>query len=365
MESMNKQIKDIHDYIINLIAEEKLRPGERVPSGEELAATFKTGRMNGHRAVKELENEGIVKRSRGLGTFVSQAVSPAAIQQFLNPSEKYIHLLYSFRNDLIIHWNDRTVSILESELRRKGFIVIHKEYPDIDTESMIEFIKSLNNAGSCGLILFPEYAGKLDEMLSHPEILMLYKSDIYVYNTGHLIMPEMPLNCIALSPYNDGFMVGRILKRSGHRNIYFLSSRSLEPKWALDRYHGIVLGLSGEKERPGVKLSSQIAEMADIIKKSSDHICVVTASDRDAVALLDMTAKEAVKCPERFELISFDNNPNFRAYNITTAAPPVEKVGTILGKMISGNHFQIDDGDTIKMTLRSGFIERQTFRIRY
>jgi hypothetical protein len=48
-----------------------------------------------------------------------------------------------------------------------------------------------------------------------------------------------------------------------------------------------------------------------------------------------------------------------------TAAPPVEKVGTILGKMISGNHFQIDDGDTIKMTLRSGFIERQTFRTKY
>lgn len=362
---MNKQIKDIHDHIINLIADKKLQPGDRIPSGEELAASFKTGRMNGHRAVKELENEGIVKRSRGLGTFVSSEVSPSAIQQFLNPSGKYIHLLYSFRDDLIIHWNDRTISILESELSRKGFSLIHKEYPDIDTESMSEFIKSLNVAGSSGLILFPEYAGKLDEMLSHPEILMRYRSDIYVYNTGHLIMPEMPLNCIALSPYNDGFMVGRILKRSGQQKIYFLSSRSLEPKWALDRYHGIVLGLSGEKERPGVKLSSKIADMADIIKKSQEHICVITASDRDAVALLDMTAGQGVKCPEHFELISFDNNPNFRTYNITTAAPPVEKVGTILGKMISGSHYQTDDGDTVQVTLRSGFIERQTFRIKY
>ncbi len=362
---MNKQIKDIHDYIINLIAEKKLHPGDRVPSGEELAAAFKTGRMNGHRAVKELENEGIVKRSRGVGTFISQDVSPAAIQQFLNSSEKYIHLLYSFKDDLMIHWNDRTLSILESELRRKGFIVIHKEYPDIDVENMCEFIKSLNVAGSSGLILFPEYAGKLDEMLLHPEILMLCKSDIYVYNTGHLIMPEMPLNCIALAPYNDGFMVGRILKRSGRRNVFFLSSRSLEPKWALDRYHGILLGLSGEKERPGVKLFSKVADMADAIKKSAEHICVVTANDKDAAALLELAAKRTLKCPEHFELISFDNDPNFRAYNITTVAPPVENVGTLLGKMISGNHFQIDDGDTIKVTLRGVFIERQTFRMKY
>jgi len=362
---MNKQIQDIHDHIINLIAENKLRPGDRIPSGEELAAQFNTGRMNGHRAVKELENQGVVKRSRGLGTFVSGEVSPETMQQILNSHEKHIHLLYSFRDDLVIHWNERTISILEAELKRKGFTLIHMEYPDIDSESMTEFIKSLNLAGSAGLILFPEYAGKLDEMLSYPEIMMLYRSNIYVYNTGHIIMPEMSLNCISLSPYNDGFMVGRILKRNGHRNIYFLSSSSLEPKWALDRYHGVVLGLSGEEERPRVKLFSKVTDMAEVIKKSSDHLCVVTASDRDAVALLDLAAKEGIKYPDNFELISFDNNPNYRAYNITTAAPPVEKVGTVLGKMITGNYFQTDEGDSIKITLRSGFIERQTFKRRH
>lgn len=49
----------------------RLRPGEQVPSANELAERFNVGRNTASRAIQVLKQEGLVVTQRGWGTFVA------------------------------------------------------------------------------------------------------------------------------------------------------------------------------------------------------------------------------------------------------------------------------------------------------
>ncbi|MBC8134868.1 MAG: substrate-binding domain-containing protein [Fibrella sp.] len=61
---------EITDSLRNLISEGQLQPGDRLPSEKVLAAQWGVCRMTAHRAMSELEREGLVHRKRRVGTTV-------------------------------------------------------------------------------------------------------------------------------------------------------------------------------------------------------------------------------------------------------------------------------------------------------
>jgi GntR family histidine utilization transcriptional repressor len=62
----------IKDTILGAIATGDLKPGDRVASENELVRRFGVSRMTANRALRELAQEGIVVRVRGVGSFVSE-----------------------------------------------------------------------------------------------------------------------------------------------------------------------------------------------------------------------------------------------------------------------------------------------------
>lgn len=65
---MYQQLKDL---IIGRISSGELRPADRVPSENELVEAMSVSRMTANRALRELTDEGYVRRVAGRGTFVS------------------------------------------------------------------------------------------------------------------------------------------------------------------------------------------------------------------------------------------------------------------------------------------------------
>ena len=61
----------VKDAIIARISTGELKPGDRVPSENELVDANNVSRMTANRALRELTNEGYVSRIAGRGTFVS------------------------------------------------------------------------------------------------------------------------------------------------------------------------------------------------------------------------------------------------------------------------------------------------------
>lgn len=60
--------------ILDLIKDQNLKPGDKIPSAEELQKQFSLSSTTVRMALKELEQEGIVIRQAGRGTFISRPI---------------------------------------------------------------------------------------------------------------------------------------------------------------------------------------------------------------------------------------------------------------------------------------------------
>lgn len=64
--------KQICDDIIQKINNHELKPGDRIPSEVELAATYNVSRMTVRQALNDMLRERVLQRRRGYGTFVAE-----------------------------------------------------------------------------------------------------------------------------------------------------------------------------------------------------------------------------------------------------------------------------------------------------
>ncbi len=89
---MNLQVKpryqQLKDLIIQRISTGELRPNDRVPSENELVEAQRVSRMTANRAMRELNDEGYVKRIAGRGTFVSDFRSQSHVLEVQNIADE-------------------------------------------------------------------------------------------------------------------------------------------------------------------------------------------------------------------------------------------------------------------------------------
>ncbi|KAA0957938.1 FadR family transcriptional regulator [Planococcus sp. ANT_H30] len=69
--NQSKRYLDIVRDIRDMIRQEKIKPGERIPSERELAETMQVGRSTLREALRSLELLGLIETRRGEGTFLS------------------------------------------------------------------------------------------------------------------------------------------------------------------------------------------------------------------------------------------------------------------------------------------------------
>lgn len=63
----------VKQFVMDEVASRALKPGDRVPSENELAREFGLSRMTANRALRELLAEGVITRIAGVGSFVAEA----------------------------------------------------------------------------------------------------------------------------------------------------------------------------------------------------------------------------------------------------------------------------------------------------
>ena len=89
---MSLQVKpryqQLKELIIQRISTGELRPNDRVPSENELVQAQSVSRMTANRAMRELTDEGYVKRIAGRGTFVSDFRSQSHVLEVQNIADE-------------------------------------------------------------------------------------------------------------------------------------------------------------------------------------------------------------------------------------------------------------------------------------
>lgn len=138
--------KEIKDFIIQQISEQKYLPDEKIPTEMELAEMFNTSRQTANKAVRELVLEGRVVRFPRSGTFVTHTKAQTSILDLNIISEEVKQRGNKYSNELLcleeIKANEQIALVLGVVKDQKIFVskMIHKEN-DVPVRFDVRYIK--------------------------------------------------------------------------------------------------------------------------------------------------------------------------------------------------------------------------------
>src|SRR5471032_807571 len=91
----------VKQYLKDALEEGRWAPGEQMPSEAELVAQFGVSRMTVHRALRELQDAGLITRLQGIGTFAAQ-LNRVSSTLTINDIQEEIHKR-GHRHDASVH----------------------------------------------------------------------------------------------------------------------------------------------------------------------------------------------------------------------------------------------------------------------
>jgi DNA-binding LacI/PurR family transcriptional regulator/DNA-binding transcriptional regulator YhcF (GntR family) len=366
---MNIQQEKIYNYLLDNISGGMFGENKRIPTENELCQLFGTNRMNAHFAIKELERSGVLRRNKKQGTFVNSIPSLYSLGELKSAATRRVCILNQCSPALHhIHLNSRTLSPLETLLRSKGIDVDCKDICGIrKVDKYKSVLAGLIDSGCNALILVADGTGE-GIAFEHPELLSDFHNNVFIFDPGQAIWQSMPYNVVTVNIFGEGVMAADYLLSKGYRDICFCQRSSLERIWLRERFRGIECAFrrSGLKITPSsVELDPEKSNSAFFknLKKSDGNgtAALIAMNDSFAVDIIKQASEYGIKFGQGIGLISFDDNTEFRSYDLTTIAPSFDKIGERLAKMIIDNINKEESADQILcMKIDSKLITRRT-----
>jgi len=363
---MNEKIREIYSAMAELISAGEIKVNTPLPKEIELAEKFKTNRMNAHRAIKELEKNGFVCRKKHVGTFISKNFDTQDLRKAIKKANRTVYVLCSTKPNWI-HWNEQSFAALEQKLLKKKYTVTYKDIPQSNSrESYIEILKEISQKQVSALIIFPDMADA-NFLSMNKDLLLDLETPILMLNrSGEALAFDM-VSFVSLDPFGDGVYVGELLRKNKRNNVLMLNEGTGQTFWGTKRFEGVELGLKhGNTEAFSFKnipvKEDKFADFVNEIKKSKTKCAVIAVNNYYAAKLID-TAKDAgLSAPENFELISFDDNPAYRTYNITSMAAPMKEIGELFARFVCEDSWINAYRGKISIKLPGELIIRDTFK---
>lgn len=363
-------------YVLQQLRLGVWKPGDRLPTEMELKDQFFTTRSNANLAMKMLEEKGIVRRYRRRGSF-AQAIPAAEIHEALahvKPRTRRVHVIAPLDSSLShMHWDGAALSQLEGVLNAQGMQMEHRglgTYASVG--EFAQLIRELAEEESRGLVLLVDMWQRNtiengDELLAFIEPLLAYHQRICWYNRSGASLACWPYDAVSLSPLDEGLAVGYYLVQQQVPSVICVKGQR---QWSQRRMAGVQLAMTHAKTDVPIAYFSLEADenkhcqlydhLLDQVAAAKQSPTVVMPNDHFAAALLDRARERKLPCPERFNVIGFDNDDRYRAYNITTVAPPAGRIGQVIGQLMSDEDPRPGQL-AVNLKLKSVVVERSTF----
>ncbi|MEP4889677.1 MAG: GntR family transcriptional regulator, partial [Aliiglaciecola sp.] len=120
--------KQISDWLSKQIQDGKLKKNEKLPSENELSDTFEVSRVTVRRALQTLENEQLIYRCQGLGSFVSDHRAHQSFAQLKDFNEELAGSGLQASSEVISLGQEKVSEEIASILNvKEGAIVVKLE----------------------------------------------------------------------------------------------------------------------------------------------------------------------------------------------------------------------------------------------
>jgi DNA-binding LacI/PurR family transcriptional regulator len=365
---MNDIIREICRSLLAKISSGEIKAGDPLPGEIKLAETFGTNRMNAHNAVKMLESKGLVIRKKRVGTVLRNDIDQNLVSRLALEANRIIYVLYS-KTPHWIHWNETSFLALEKEIASAGYSVIYDNIPNDTREDYDALLKKISSAGASSLVIFPDVEDDSVFLRKNADLLLDFQIPVYMLNRGGEPMPMDMVSFVSMDPFGDGIAVGTFLKKHGCQNVAMFNEESGKTFWGIKRYEGLLVGFrqgNGKATSQTENILSSpdgFSRAFELIKKNRGDMVIVAVHNQHAAKFIDFAKEHDLSIPTDYRLITFDDNPLFRSYNLTSMAVPMQKVGKLFGKLICDKSWLEEFRGKVSIKVNSELVVRETFKV--
>ena len=351
--------------LLQKIASGELTPGERIASEFELSEQYGVSRMKAHRALALLRQAGILASAPRRGTVIARNLQLPRLKAVRSFFLRKAAILHASPADTI-HWGMNTVEKLQHELEQKGFEVSCFPYETgvSKKDSLLpEVFSGISENEYGSIILLPSHWQQIrdNEALFGSRFFRYFLLN-YSGIPSRFRLPRM--NQVTYDHYNDGFLMGDMLGRSGHRDFIMLASFT-GMTWSNERYDGLCDGL--RQYMPDCEILS-VPSSFDGIGTVEKFICthgesavVICANCDYAVSAENILARKDLICGKDYKLVTFADNPLYEAQGFTALEFPVEEAASELAALVTESQCRPEISGQKTVMLLSRFKIRRSF----
>ena len=291
----------IKEEICRYIQDRGLQAGDRLPTERELCEMFAVSRITTQRALHELQDENIIYRVQGGGTYVS-----GNNQEEKDSKTNYIPLIMSNMDETFRF--QEVIRGAEDYLQGKScYITVHTN----DTQGIgAPFIEAVSDQGSQCAIIMPS-ASHIDGQIYFNMIkngMQLVFIDIKPYGVN--------ANSVTSDNIYGGYIATRHLLEQGYRRIATTSMPPYTANTISDRLRGYRLAL----EEYGIACREDYvfyfegfrpleAYLDDILSIPNGPNAIFAINDIIAIKLSNICVRRGIRIPEDIAIIGYDNTP--------------------------------------------------------
>ncbi|OGX79596.1 MULTISPECIES: GntR family transcriptional regulator [unclassified Exiguobacterium] len=203
----------VKDHILEWIKDGTVRPGEKIPSENELVQSFGVSRHTIRQAVGELVNEGYLYREQGSGTYCS-LVLPTSTPQTIERSGngKNIGVITTYMSDYIF---PSIIRGIESHLASKGY-TLTLSCTDNNVEKEKQCLEMMLDRQIDGLIVEPTKSSSYNPNIK-------YYLELEQQHTPYLMInqyySQLTPPYLIMDDEKGGFLAAEHLIKLGHERI--------------------------------------------------------------------------------------------------------------------------------------------------
>lgn len=332
---MVKKLKyvDICEDLRSRILDAGIRPGERLPSENELSAKYGVSRQTVRKALEILQNEGYIYAEHGRGTFCSELMRHR--RQSGN-----IAVITTYLSDYIF---PRVIGGIDRVLTENGYSILLKNTRN--SRSMeAKCLEELLQKDIDGLIIEPSKSQIMCRHTNLYEMLDSYGIPYVFIQGSYAQMKEKPH--ILMDDCRGGYLVTDHLIAQGKRSIVGMFKS--DDTQGQQRHKGYVQALHAagipydpdkvvwfytedRKSHPYEKMKQLIDERGQMYFDS-----VVCYNDQIAIQVLLAMEEKGVGCPGDIAVTGYDDSylASTCRVPLTTVTHPQERLGEMAAELL-------------------------------
>ena len=224
----------IMDYVKDKIKNGDYLPEQQIPTEMDFAKLFDVSRITSRRALVELENEGVIIRKKGSGSFVApistvdESMQGKANIDTSNSNIITLLLPNDYESGNLI----KTILGTSDYIKDKNYYLSIRDSSDCLIEDEV-FLKEISSGKIRGIILYPD-----TEMINMEFITKLYTDEIPTVIIDKYF-EGIPFNCVISDNFKGSYEMTQYLIDLGHERIAFVSNVGLEEASSVrERYMG-------------------------------------------------------------------------------------------------------------------------------